>query len=383
LIWHSSSRDIAGSLWSAAFGPPHEGRFWFEAIERGTASGQFIFKYGCLVRDEQPIGIVPAFRFDVPLELILPPTLARLVLPLPQGPLSRYSSQRTFFVGNVAGEEGHVGLIPGIALEDVALFIHGQARAMATQLGAPMLVWKDFSQVDRATLDTLMRKVGAFRIPSYPGSSIPLLSGGYTKFLSTLRSDRRHRIRSKLRKGKAAISACTNVEVHPTELVLHEIFALFEQTRHRARTSFETLTVDFFRWIAASEVASFVVMREPATKRMIAFMLMLNLGNRVVNQFIGLDSSVADAGHLYFQLFEAGYDWAATLGADVLQSGQTGYMAKLDLGHSLIPLWNYCEHRNRVLNAVLRLAGTSISWKTLDAQLREYLVAHPDALPGN
>ena len=62
-----------------------------------------------------------------------------------------------------------------------------------------------------------------------------------------------------------------------------------------------------------------------------------------------------------------------------MQSGQTGYMAKLDMGHNLIPLWNYCEHRNLAVNWIYRRVASGISWDTLDAQLGEYLKAHSEA----
>jgi len=102
-----------------------------------------------------------------------------------------------------------------------------------------------------------------------------------------------------------------------------------------------------------------------------------------VNQYIGLDYAVAEAGRLYYQLFEAGYEWASRKGAHDLFSGQTGYSGKLNLGHVLVPLWNYCEHRNPVVNAAFRRGAAGISWATLDPQLAEYLRAHPELHPGN
>ena len=381
LTWHSRCRDVPEALWHVAFGPPYEGRFWFEAIEAGTFPEQFTFRYGLLSRDGEAIGIVPAFRFDVPLELVIPAALARFVLPLAKGPLRGLAYQRTIFIGNVAGEEGHVGLVPGVKLVEVADFIHRQARAMADALGAPMVVWKDFPEEDQGALDTLATRGSVFRIPSYPGTSITLVPGDHAAFLATMRSDRRHRIRSKLKKGKALVAARARVESRPTEASLDEMFSLFEQTRRRAKTRFETLTPQFFRQISTDDRASFVVLREPVTDRMLAFMLVLDMEERAINQFIGLDYTLAESGHLYFQLFEAAYDWAARTGARVLFSGQTGYMAKLDLGHALVPLWNYCELRNQLLNAIFRMGAAGISWDTLDPQLAEYLHAHPEARP--
>jgi hypothetical protein len=62
-----------------------------------------------------------------------------------------------------------------------------------------------------------------------------------------------------------------------------------------------------------------------------------------------------------------------------MHSGQTGYMAKLECGHSLVPLWNYCEHRNPLVNRLFRELAAGIGWETLDDELCRWLGAHPEA----
>ena len=100
----------------------------------------------------------------------------------------------------------------------------------------------------------------------------------------------------------------------------------------------------------------------------------------MINKFIGIDYPY-DAGdrYLYFQLFAAAYDWAATTGAATFQSGQTGYRAKLDLGHELVPLSNYCRHRLPPLNFLFSRLTAGLDWAGLDPDLKVYLTAHPDA----
>lgn len=333
-----------------------------------------------LRRGREPIGIVPAFAFDVPLDLVMPPALARLILPFAHGPLRRFSVQRTFFVGTVAGEEGHVGLVPGYALAELAAFIHAGARAKASSMGAPMLVWKDIPEAERAALDSLLATHRVFRIPSYPGTSIPLVAGGYARFQEGLNSKRRRRINEKLRRGEEVIRLSTQVLVSPRKEDLDRIFALFEQTAARATTRFERLTAKFFAEAARAPESSFVVLRDAAGS-MRAFMLLFDLGSRVINQFIGLDYSAGDDAYLHFRLFVAAYDAASRGPARRLCSGQTGYTAKLDLGHSLTPLWNYCENSGSLTNAIFRWGASRIEWETLDSQLAAYLRAHPAALP--
>jgi len=53
-----------------------------------------------------------------------------------------------------------------------------------------------------------------------------------------------------------------------------------------------------------------------------------------------------------------------------LQSGQTGYRAKLDLGHRLVPLANVLRHQNPFLHALYRAVCTRLTWKSLDSDLR-------------
>lgn len=345
--------------------------------------GQFTFLFGVLSRDGAPIGIVPAFVFDVPLELVIPPRIARFVLPIARGPFRALARQRTFFIGNVAGEEGHVGLVAGQRLREVAAFIHSSARVRAGALGAPMLVWKDFPDADRQALDALCEASRTFHIVSYPGSSIPLVAPGYEAFLATRRSEQRRKVKTKLQRGKASLALQTLVVERPGERELEEIFALFRQTYARATTRFEELTAEFFRALARCDEATFIVLRDAGRGPMRAFMLMLDLGDRVINQFIGIDYACDEGAFLYFRLFEAAYDWACTTGAATLHSGQTGYMAKLDMGHALVPLHNFCEHRDRIVNAVLRRGAAGINWDTLDPQLAEYLRAHPGLRPSN
>ena len=363
------------------FSPPREGLFWFRALESGKLDDQFTYLFGLLRMDGLPIGIVPAFIFDLPLDLVIPPAIARFVVPFARGPWRRLAYQRTLFIGNVAGEEGHVGLLPGYALCDVAPFVHRAARAKAAALKAPMLVWKEFPDSARPALDGLLASTRTFRMVSYPGTAISLHQGGYQAYLASQRSARRWKINAKLRRGTKTVPVNTLIISRPNRSELEELFPLFWQTYLRGKTKFERLTPEFFRAIADCDEATFVVQRDAASGEMLAFMLMLDLGERVINQFIGIDYASATDGFLYFRLFAEAYDWARNTKATMLQSGQTGYMAKIDMGHSLVPLWNYCEHRNLLVNSIYAKIAAKVTWDTLDDQLADYLNAHPDQRP--
>ncbi|HZP59034.1 MAG TPA: hypothetical protein VFB27_01830, partial [Opitutaceae bacterium] len=148
-------------------------------------------------------------------------------------------------------------------------------------------------------------------------------------------------------------------------------------TYERGRTKFERLNLRFFQNIREAAPAHFILQRG-ATGELLTFMLVFRLGDRLINKFIGLDYGRAGRTFLYFRLFDAALDLAYATGAAELQSGQTGYRAKLDLGHELVPLFNFVRHANPLVHAVYRAIGRRVTWKTLDDDLANFLRAHPE-----
>jgi hypothetical protein len=378
LTWHPRADDIDAALWQACFGPPREGLFWFHSLERAGLEDQFTFFYGELLRDGVPCGIVPAFVFNVPMHLVAPPALAKVLDVIAVGPFKGLAFQRTFFIGSVAAEEGAIGLLAGIELCDVVTLIHDAAMAQADRLGAPMRVWKDFETAEFSVLQALESTRGTFAMPSFPGMRAPLLPGGYAAFLATQKSSRRHQVKKKLRRGFEAAPLITHHVQRPSDDELTELFALFWQTYEKGETKFEKLNLAWFQQIATQAEAHFIVLRDAGNGRAAAFMLLFDLGPRVINRFIGIDYRLGEQRYLYFQLFAAAYDWACTTQARTIESGQTGYRAKLDLGHTLVPLWNVCRHRSPMMNRIFAKVTRDVSWRTLDPDLAIWLDAHPE-----
>ncbi|MFX8864366.1 hypothetical protein ABTM79_19685, partial [Acinetobacter baumannii] len=79
--------------------------------------------------------------------------------------------------------------------------------------------------------------------------------------------------------------------------------------------------------------------------------------------------------YLYFRLFEEFLVWATSRGAKWLRSGQTGYQAKLELGHTLVPLSNFARNRTGLLNLIYAAVGKTITWSSLDADLKLHVEA--------
>jgi predicted N-acyltransferase len=159
---------------------------------------------------------------------------------------------------------------------------------------------------------------------------------------------------------------------------MDEIYKLFWLTYEKATTKLERLNRDFFDRIAQTPAAHFVVLREQDSGAMIAFMLCFASEHHVINKFIGIDYARPKEWLLYFRLWDAALDWALSRGARSIQSGQTGYAPKIELGHRLVPLTNHCLHRNPLIHLIYGLVAKTVSWATLDEDLARFLKAHPE-----
>jgi predicted N-acyltransferase len=232
-----------------------------------------------------------------------------------------------------------------------------------------MIVWKDFPDGTAVDLTKLAAARRLFPVVSFPGTRLPLPGTSLEDYLAALRTPKRHRLRRNLRRGKEACPLAASVATNPSREELEEIFALFWQTYERGKTKFERLTPEFFFAIAAEPPAHFVLLRSPATGRLAAFMLLFLSGRRAINKFIGIDYQLGREGKLYFQLWEHAVRWAYTAGAAEIQSGQTGYPVKFDIGHELVPLTNYCKHRSRLAHRVFAAVSSRVTWASLDPDL--------------
>ena len=372
-----SAARIDGGLWDACFPAPLEGRFWYETLEASGLSGQFEFHYALVKSGDRTLGIAPCFVHNVPVALVAPRAVAWVLDRLSRW-FPRIGYQRTLFVGSPCSDEGTIGLVDGVALGDVAGVLGSALVAKASELGAPMIVFKDFPEGAMAGLTSLSGRGGFFPMVSFPGTLLRLQGRDMDAYLRSLSGMQRHNLRKKWKRSKALLSLDSRVVRAPCDSELEEIYGLFVQTYLKGRTKFERLDLKFFEAVRKHPEAHFIVQRDAKTGALVAFMLVFHLGRRVVNKFIGIDYGRAGQTYLYFRLFAAALDFAHGVSAAEIQSGQTGYRAKLDLGHRLVPLHNLVRHSNPLVHALYRAVGSRVTWSGLDDDLKIFLRAHPE-----
>ena len=379
--WHSSVEDISDDLWQECFAEPYEGKWWYAALERAGLDAQFTFMYGQVSYNDKPVAIAPAFVMDVPIALVIPPALLPIFKILGKVfPALLY--QRTFFIGSPCSDEGRVGLAHEANVSEVFASINKAMRIKADELGANMRVWKDFAQEQQAALVPLLKNDGLFHLVSFPGTNLHLDGKNKDDYIASLKSSRRNNLKKKLKQANDA-PVYEEIVSQPSATVMDEVFALFWQTYEKGHTKFEQLNRAFFDELSQYENSHYVILRKNESKEMLSFMLCFKLGDHIVNKFIGIDYSQPNEWFLYFRLWDATVEWSYSLGATSIQSGQTGYKTKVQMGNDMVPLSNYCQHKNPIVNFIYQSAAKTVNWDTLDPDLAIYLKAYPELKPAN
>ena len=377
--WHQSVEDIPESIWQESFASPYEGKWWYSALERAGLDEQFKFMYGLVTYNGKPVAIAPAFLMDVPIALVIPPALLPVFNVLGKiFPALLY--QRTLFIGSPCSDEGRVGLLPGANAKDVFASVNKAMQIKADELGASMRVWKDFAQEQQSALVPLLKSDGLFHLVSFPGTSLHLDGKNKNDYIASLKASRRNKIKKKMRQANDA-PVYVEIISQPSAAVMNEIFSLFWQTYEKGDTKFERLNRAFFGEISQYENSHYVILRKNESNEMLCFMLCFKLGEHVVNKFIGIDYSQPKEWFLYFRLWDAAVEWSYSIGATSIQSGQTSYAPKIELGNDMVPLSNFCQHKNPIVNFVYQLVAKTINWDTLDPDLAIYVTAYPELKP--
>lgn len=377
--WKNSFDEISADFWTACFPPPLEGSWWYQAVEETDWGSQYKFLYALVLDGNEPVAIAPAFVMNVPMEMVIPPWANSSLQALGRI-FPRVLFQRTLFIGSPFSDEGSVGLAPGVEFEHVASAIQVAAEQKAKQEGTEMIVWKDFHYEFHECMTKISKEFGMFPSISYPSTIVDLSEPTFEYYFNNMKGSRRHNLKKKLKRSKDQVKLVSHVVQYPDENTRKEIWGLFRQTYEKGGPKFDSLTPknpEFFRALGSKNASWWILVREEATGDLVGFMLCFRVGKRIINKFIGLDYRRPPDWFLYFRLWESALAWVLTTGATEFQSGQTGYRAKIDVGHSFVPLVNYARNRNPILHEIYRRIGPRITWSDLDPQLAEFVKAHP------
>jgi uncharacterized protein len=374
--WRVSANDVPADIWNQCFPPPLEGRWLYASLEQSGLEAEFTFAYALVMRGEAIIAVAPVFTAILPVSIIVPSFVNR-VLRL-GGPLfRRLRFQRTLFVGSPCADQGTVGTVPGVTLADVAPALQQALWERGVASGSANIVWKDFPQSAWPALRGLVEQAGLCEVVSFPGTLIRGIGRDFEEYLRGLSVKRRHNLRRKLRLSRSEVDITVEIVAGANDAQIEEIWRLFQNTYHKSTVKFERLKKRFWEVVATQPQCRLIVLRERHEGKAVAFMLAIVEGRRAINKFIGIDYSLGTKAYLYFRLWEEFLRWAMLMGAEDVQSGQTSYRAKLDLGHELVPLSNFFRYRNPLMHWIASLVARGITWGTLDENLGHHAAPTP------
>jgi Peptidogalycan biosysnthesis/recognition len=385
LEWLNSESQIPQALWDNCFPAPYEGQWWYRSLECSHLEKQFTFTYGLISLNGEPIAIAPAFVMDVPIELVMPPLILPIVKIIGKI-IPSFLYQRTFFIGSACSDEGHIGIDPKVlknnvvTQDDIFICIQEAAEKQAKKYNASMLVWKDFPETFYKTLSNISKAKDLFPLISFPSALVTLEGINTNDYIASLKSSRRQKLNKKLTTAMAAPLDVSVIHL-PDNQTLHQLYRLFSRTYLKGKTKFEELTPEFFEFISREKETHFIILRHQFSHEIVAFMLCFDLRGHVINKFIGIDYDAPQDWFLYFRLWMEVVNWSYKIGAKTIQSGQTAYPAKIETGHQLIPLTNFCKHRNTLMHSISKKVASLVNWDTLDADLELYIKAYPQEKP--
>jgi predicted N-acyltransferase len=186
-----------------------------------------------------------------------------------------------------------------------------------------------------------------------PMTRLSLHYNNWDEYFGTLSKATRKDLRRKFRKAEQAPRIEMEVVNDITPLV-DEIYPLYLAVHERSPLKFETLTKDYFRAIGQRmpERARFFIWRQLG--KIVAFSFCLVCDDKIYDECIGLDYSVALDLHLYFYTLRDIISWALQQGLKYYYSNPLNYEPKLHLDCELVPLDLYVMHTSPLLSPIFR-----------------------------
>lgn len=338
--------------WSHAFANLRKDHRYYEIVEDTLRQG-FEYRY-FLIRDGSGAvqAIQPFFLHDQDLLAGTSPRIAALTAAVRRW-WPRFMLLRTLMVGCAAGE-GHLDASDDASKRQLAQTLAARIVKHAREMGAPLIVLKEFPATYREQLACFLRR-GFTRLPSLPMARLGL---GYksfddymTKALSAYtRKDLRRKFRRAARGNDIEMSVLTDITP-----IVDEVYPLYLNVYERAPLRFEKLTKEYLCELGRRmpDKTRYFTWRRDG--RLVAVNLCLIHDDEICAEYIGLDYTVAFDLSLYFLVVRDVVAWAIDHGYKSYESTCGGYDPKKHLRFLLEPLDLYVRHTGGVFNLALSL----------------------------
>jgi len=295
-----------------------EGGAFYRAYGRARVPG---FELGCFVvkREGQAVASAPFFTMKLPLNTMMPPGMLKKIL----GGIAL----RIAFVGHPSADVGH---IQGEQSAEVLESINSELRKLA-----PLVAYKGFD----GSLD--LKKFN--KVIGLPVPVLNVPSDYWTRL--------KHKVRTDLKRKLKASAGLRLAEVDglPHEH-LQRVHELYRQTCDNSHIQFEQLNVAYFQ--ESASLSKYILCFEGDT--MIGFHQLLCSEKIMYCKYIGMDYSKSHQYKLYFALMLQAINICIRDGIRQIDFGVTSYAFKRHVGSEMHQTFNYFQHRNAIVNAILK-----------------------------
>jgi len=348
---------------------PNDHRYY--EIAQNQLGGQFSHYYLLLRDREGCVRVIQPFLIaDQDIMAGLPGMVRKFVSQVCGRALNTLKL-RMLMVGCSAGE-GHLAL--DVRSGDTkwrAESLGESLQAVAQEMGASLIVFKDFPRIYREQLGGLSR-YGYTRTPSMPGSKLELSFKSFEDYLKTKLSHKtRKNLRGKFR--KVAETSPLEMEVRTDiSAQVDELLPLYRQVLGKSQYKFEELTRDYFVDLGQEmgDRTLFFIWRQNG--KAVAFCSCMGHEGVLRDNYIGLDYEVALDCHLYFVTFRDMLTWALENDYHTYYSAPLNYEPKYHLRHDLVPLDLYVKATSGWLNPFLKILLPYLEPTRYDLTLRKF-----------
>lgn len=353
--------------WDVVFGDIPESYPFYKALGN-SGLAEFSFYYLVIYRDNEIVLIAPLFSADFNLDIAVEGALSRVIKQI-RKLFPRFLVFKTLFCGSPFGEHGVLGIKEEFrnSPELVPRLLSG-IKDSAFELGAPLVIFKDFLKDNTLLLDALICK-GFTKVESFPAVLLDLNFSSFEEYLKSLGGSTRKSLNKKLRQAYAR----GNIEVKEARDVssqIDRIIQLYENTYHEGSTKFERLNRKFFLQVSEDLSLHTRFFLYYVDGSLAAFNLCFVYKDLLIDKFIGFNYDISNDYNLYFVSWAYNIKWCIDNSLRYYHPGQTDYEPKIRLGGKIVPLYAYLRHKNDLFNFLLKLLAVFLKPGNFDRGIR-------------
>jgi hypothetical protein len=281
---------------------------------------------------------------------------------------------RVIGLGSAYAERCHIGFAPELAAAERSQAVAAMLQALehyGAKSAIPLTVMKDLVAHDAHALHDALDRMGYAAMQSLPVAVLDL-PATVDDYLARLSRATRKDVKRKLRKA-------TDVEietVEDTSAIAADMQRLYRMTQLRSNLDYgdlEALPPGYFESLSQLPRGRVAVKLYRAGGKLLAFNLLFFDRDRVIDKFIGIDYELACDYDIYVLSWMENVREALRREARYLQTGQTAYRRKIQLGSMLVPCVVYFRHQSPLTHALLRVLARWLAFDRNDPDLRNHV----------